>query len=197
MRPVLLPLVLSLGVILALVASWPHKRPVLSGTPVVELSRTNLTRLNDQWYELGRTNPFTGIMLEFYPGGVPMSRSAISNGLLNGLSQGWFTNGQIQISETYRDNFSDGLRTKWYPNGQKLSEAPIVHGKIEGLFRRWHQNGALAEEIPMHDGQPNGVGRSWYLSGFLQAEVELRGGKLINEKKWADGEHKASSPNQS
>ncbi len=74
-----------------------------------------------------------------------MSRSVVSNSLLNGLSESWFTNGQIQVRETSRDNFSDRLRNKWYPNGRKLLEAPIVHGEIEGILRHWHNDDSLAE----------------------------------------------------
>ena len=182
---------LVLVLVLGLLLTWhPAPPPAAPVKPLAELSRTNLLRLHNQWCELGHTNPFTGVMLESYPGGQPMSRSVISNGLLNGLSEGWFTNGQIQVRETYRDNFSDGLRTKWYPNGHKLSETTIVHGQIEGVFRHWHIDGSLAEEIPLHDGKQEGVGRAYYPSGYLAEEVEVRDGQVIHKTTYQPGEHK-------
>jgi len=186
-----LPLALSLGMLLALWVTWHHSRPLRPSAPsFVELNRTNLMRLQNHWCVLGQTNPFTGVMLEFYPGGARMSRSVISNGLLNGLSEGWFTNGQIQIQETYHDNLSDGLRTKWYPNGKKLSESAIVQGKLEGIFRHWHIDGSLAEEIPMHAGRQEGVGHAYYPSGYLAEEVEVRAGQVIHKATFKPGERK-------
>jgi antitoxin component YwqK of YwqJK toxin-antitoxin module len=176
-----------------LVACWLLKsRRPSPAAPALELNRTNLFRVHKLWYQANHTNPFTGILVEYYPAGALMSRSVVSNGQLNGLSEGWFTNRQMQIRETYRANVSDGLRTRWYPNGRKLSEATIQQGKIEGTFRRWHQDGSLAEEIPMKDGQQAGVGRVYYVSGFLQAEIEMRDGKMVSKKTWKDGEQKAN-----
>ena len=189
----LIPVLLAAALGLVLFFAWRPAPLPPPPAPLPELSRTNLVRQGGCWFQTGHTNPFTGIMLEFYPGGLPMSRSVISNGLLNGLSEGWFTNRQMQIREYYQANVSDGLRTKWYPNGHKLSEAPIKHGKIDGLFRRWHQDGTLAEEIPMQDGQQEGVGRAWYPSGCLQMEVEMRAGKVVSNQSWKDGERKGGN----
>ena len=187
----LLPLLLTLALGGLVFWSWPPRRLAVVSPPTVELARTNLVRIQNLWCEAGRTNPFTGVLLEYYPGGLRMSRSVISNGLLNGVSQGWYTNGQMQIQETYHANVADGLRTKWYPNGRKLSEATIVQGQIEGVFRRWHEDGSLAEEIPMHDGHQEGLGRAYYASGCLAEQVEVRAGKVVGQQTWKDGERKA------
>ena len=187
---VLLALIMVLALILF---RWHHSPGPVPGTrtaPLVEVNRTNLLRSHDLWFPNGSTNPFTGILVDFYPGGGRMSRSAVSNGQLEGLSEGWFTNGQQQVRENYRTNVADGLRTRWYPDGQKMSECTIVSGQIQGVFRRWHQDGSLAEEIPMRDGQPEGVGRVYYPSGCLAMEVERHSGKVVKQQEWKDGEQK-------
>jgi len=183
----LIPGILGAG--LGLWWSW-HRSAPPPPTALPELNRTNLVRSQDLWFPKGSTNPFTGILVDFYPGGGRMSRSAVSNGQLAGLSEGWFTNGQQQVRESYRTNVADGPRTRWYPDGHKLSEAVIVAGKIQGQFRRWHQDGSLAEEIPMRDGQPEGVGRVYYPSGYLQLEEERHNGQVIRRQEWQDGETK-------
>ena len=183
----LIPGILVAG--LGLWWSW-HRSAPLPPTAMPELNRTNLVRSQDLWFPKGSTNPFTGILVDFYPGGGRMSRSAVSNGQLAGLSEGWFTNGQQQVRESYRTNVADGPRTRWYPDGHKLSEAVIVAGKIQGQFRRWHQDGSLAEEISMRDGQPEGVGRVYYPSGYLQLEEERHNGQVIRRQEWQDGETK-------
>ena len=187
-----LVLLLTVGWVLGLARALTWRpAPPPSPTPFVELARTNLVHTSGRWCQTGHTNPYTGVLLDFYPNGLPMSRSVISNGLLEGLSEGWFTNRQTQIREYYRTNVADGLRTKWYPNGRKLSEATIVLGQIQGTFRRWHQNGVLAEEIPMRDGQPEGVGRVYFESGCLKAEIELRAGREIHRTSYNEGERAA------
>ena len=127
------------------------------------------------------------------------SRSAVSNGLLHGLSQGWYTNGQQQVEEHFVAGTSHGLRTKWHPNGQKLSEVNILSGKLEGKFRSWHDNGAPAEEVELTHGQPDGLSKAWFPSGFLKSQVTLRNGKVVEKQFYKDGEYReptTSSPGQ-
>jgi antitoxin component YwqK of YwqJK toxin-antitoxin module len=125
-----------------------------------------------------------------------MSRSVISNGLLNGLSEGWYTNRQLQVRENYRTNYSDGVRTKWWPNGRKLSEAMIVLGRIQGLYRRWYEDGMLAEEIPMQEGKIEGLGRAHYENGSVKAEVTCHDGKVVGQHTWKEGERQGEHQEQ-
>ena len=178
-----LGLLLAFGGLL-LLAWWQRPRPHPAAA-LSQVARTNLVRLDGRWYERGQTNPFTGVLLEYYPGGRMQARSAVSNGWLEGLSEGWHTNGQLEIREYYRTNFSNGVRTKWYPSGNKLSEATIVLGRMEGLFRRWHENGTLAEEIPMRNGKIEGVGRAYYENGSLQTELTMHDSQVAGTKSWA------------
>jgi antitoxin component YwqK of YwqJK toxin-antitoxin module len=179
-----------LVVVLVWVVRPARPRPttaVVAALP--ELASTNLVRLDGRWCQsqAGRTNPFTGILLEYFPGGPLQSRSMVSNGLLEGLSEFWHTNGQLQAREYYHTNFSNGPRTKWYPDGRKLSEATIVQGKMQGVFRRWYENGKLAEEIPMRDGKIEGVGHGYYESGYLKTEITIHDGQVVTAKNWPDG----------
>jgi antitoxin component YwqK of YwqJK toxin-antitoxin module len=155
-----------------------------------ELERTNLVLEEKRLRQPGSPIAFTGLMVEHYPDGALRSRSAVSNGLLQGLSEGWHTNGQQQVSEQFKEGFSHGLRTKWHPNGAKLSEASIVEGKLQGPFRRWHENGALAEQVEFVADQPEGLSLSFFPSGYLKARVVMKEGKPLEQKFWKDGEMK-------
>ncbi|MBC8002466.1 MAG: toxin-antitoxin system YwqK family antitoxin [Opitutaceae bacterium] len=143
-------------------------------------------------YRAGETVGFTGLMLETYEGGVQKSRTSISNGLIHGLSEGWHTNGQLQVSEVFKEGKSHGIRTKYYSNGTNLSQATIVDGRIEGQFRRWHENGRLAEQIDMKDGVPHGVSLTYFPSGYLRAQTVLSNGATVTQKFWRDGQVKES-----
>jgi len=160
------------------------RMPALTGA---EVRRDALVVRDGKRYRRDESVPFTGLMTEVYADGMLQSRSAVSNGLLEGLSEGWYTNGHKQVEELYRGDVSHGLRVKWYESGQVLSEAPVVSGKLDGVFRRWHASGTLAEEVPMRGGQPDGVARSYYPSGCLKAEARLSNGTVVDQKSWPDG----------
>lgn len=168
----------------------PHTSRIESSTGPLEVARTNLALEEGRWRQLGSASPFSGFMIEYYPDGLRRSRSAITNGLLHGLSQGWYTNAQIQVTEQFKDGVSHGLRTKWYPNGARQSEANIVEGKLNGTFRRWHENGTLAEQVEFVGGKPEGISIAYFPSGSLKARVAMKSGRLIEQEFCKDGEKK-------
>jgi antitoxin component YwqK of YwqJK toxin-antitoxin module len=153
-----------------------------------EATPGSLALREGKWYRQGGVEPFSGILSDYYPDGSRKSRSLVSHGFLEGLSEGWHTNGQKQVTEFYRAGVSHGIRTKWYPSGKKLSEVTVVHGKLEGTFSRYYEDGSLAESITLKDGLPNGPSSSYYPSGFLKAEAQLDSGKVIQQKFWNDRE---------
>jgi antitoxin component YwqK of YwqJK toxin-antitoxin module len=150
---------------------------------------------------------FKGYLVEYYPAtktnqldqvedGVSQlkSRSLIRGGKLNGLSEGWYSDGQQQVLEIFVDGKSHGVRSKWHRNGQKAAEDTIVNGELNGPCRKWHDNGQLAEEMTMVDGQADGQARSWHPDGSQKAEVTLEMGKVIEQKFWEEGEKPAEAP---
>ena len=157
-------------------------------TGPMEVARTNLVLEDGRWRQPGRASLFNGLMLEYYPDGNLRSRSAIASGLLHGLSQGWYTNAQLQVTEHFKEGVSHGLRTKWYPSGAKQSEAQIVDGKLQGPFRKWHENGTPSEQLEFAANQPEGISLSWFPSGCLKARVAMKDGKPIEQQFWKDGE---------
>jgi antitoxin component YwqK of YwqJK toxin-antitoxin module len=142
------------------------------------------------WWVGHRLEAKPDVVETFYASGERMSRSEISGDLLNGLSHGWYTNGQLQVTEYYVDGISHGLRTKWYASGIKKSEAHIAHGQLHGTFTRWYENGQLAECAEFNQGMPHGKSTASYPSGFLNADVERKIGEAIKKTFWNDGEYK-------
>jgi len=182
-------------VTVALIRRGSHfKTPASESAKIQEVDRTHLLFREGKWYQLPLTNLFTGWMLEHYPDGSLCSRSAVSNGLLNGVSEGFYTNGQLQIREFYRDSVADGSREKWYEDGRKKSEATIVSGRLEGTFRSWHENGQLAEQIEMKQGSPDGQAWAFYRSGYVKAETLVSSGKILAQTSWEDGERRQTNP---
>lgn len=168
-----------------------------SPRPPETVSQSELVRRDGRVFKTTADKPFTGLMLERYPDGTPRSRATFKDGLMDGVCEGWHTNGALQIREHFRAGVSDGLRVKWHPDGSKQSEAPIVGGKIHGVFRAWHENGQPAEELSVVNGEPKGEARGWYPSGYLKfARFTNEAGRL-ETKHWADGEQREWPPKPS
>lgn len=170
-------------------ASSPHQLPLPPEVPLAEL-----VLREGRMYHGDALVPFTGMAFESYPDGVLQSRSSFVDGLLNGVSEGFFADGALQIREHFTNGLSHGLRTRWFADGTRLSEAQIDRGRIVGVFRRWHENGALAEEVPMSNDLPEGISRAFYPDGRLKAEVRLEHGKVVEQRFWKEGEGPVHAP---
>jgi antitoxin component YwqK of YwqJK toxin-antitoxin module len=186
----LLPLSAAIVAVVLFIALRSPQQPHAPEQPALEVLRKSLHLQDGRLYLEGVAAPFTGIMIERRENGSLQSRSQVLDGLLDGLSEGWHPNGQLQVQEHFRAGVSHGLRTKYYENGGKMSEANVAAGIIEGTFRRWHENGILAEEIQMKDGQADGLALSFYPSGFMKARVQLRNGTPFDQVFWSDGEQR-------
>src|SRR3954464_15506024 len=96
-------LALCAGAAMLTVVPWPCSRKAVE---VLEVPRGGLELREGRFYQTGQTNPFTGLSYESYADGSLLSRSVISNGLLNGVSESWYTNGQRQVREHFKDGIS-------------------------------------------------------------------------------------------
>ena len=137
-----------------------------------------------EYYSDSKTNQLEQVVGE---GSQLKSRSVIRGGKLNGLSEGWYLDGQQQVAEVFVDGKSHGVRVKWHRNGWKAAEDSIEHGELNGVCRKWHDNGQLAEEMAMVDGQADGQARSWHPDGSQKAEVLLEKGKVVEQQFWEEG----------
>jgi antitoxin component YwqK of YwqJK toxin-antitoxin module len=179
-------------VLLGVSAAFLFRSRPKATVAVPEVHRQNLELREGRWRVAGQTNDFTGILLDTYEDNKTLkSRSVISNGLLEGLSQGWWSNSVLQVTEYYAQGISHGVRTKYYPNGNKLSVASIVNGKLEGIYERWHENGALAEQVHLTNGVPHGESVAFHPDGSLKARVELNQGTVVKNEFQQLGESKS------
>jgi antitoxin component YwqK of YwqJK toxin-antitoxin module len=160
----------------------PSKVSPPSAPPPREALLKELERRDGRLFAQGESNAFTGLVLERYDAGSVRSRSEMQEGVLHGISEGWYTNGVLQIQEHFTNGVSHGLRRKYHENGSLQSEGTVAGGRMEGTFRRWHTNGALAEEIPMVAGEAHGEARSFHPDGSPKARALIDHGKLVERK---------------
>ncbi len=147
--------------------------------PAEQVSRKQLVLQQGRLMKTSQTNAFTGLMVELYPDGTLQSRSAVSNGLLHGVSEGWHTNGVLAITEVFVSGTSHGTRTKWDAASNRIAETDIREGEIEGLHREWHTNGKPSMEVTMARGKAQGVARKWSLEGELAGQWVMSNGVVI------------------
>lgn len=162
---------------------WFRPRPAPDGG---ERVRSGLDLREGLLHVQGESQPFTGTLVENYTKDARKLEIPIREGKANGLSRGWFENGQQEVEETFLDGVSHGLRTRWYPDGRKKSEALISAGTMTGRFREWHSNGQKAAEVEMVDGQPHGPAEAWHPSGRLKSRVELDHGTPARKEFFPD-----------
>ena len=137
---------------------------------------------------------YSGYLVDYYAGADTnqlRSRSLVRDGKLNGLSEGWYADGQQQVAEIFIEGKSHGVRVKWHRNGVKEAEDTIEHGELSGPCRKWHENGQVAEEMTMVNGQADGRARSWHEDGSQKAEVTMEMGKVLEQQFWEEGKNPA------
>ncbi len=175
----LLLVVLGSALVMAYLGS---RRRSQTTQPAVEVDRKELVLQDGRLVRSGQSNAFTGLMLEFYPDGTLQSCSAVSNGVLHGLSEGWHTNGVLAVQETFVMVRSEGIRTKWDSVSNRIAESSIHDEKIHGFHREWHANGRLILEASMSEGQPHGLVRKWSPEGVLIGQWTLSNGVVVESR---------------
>ena len=178
-RPAVVVGILFLALVSLVVGLRRWQTPGLVESGVETVGRDRLVLREGRWMKTDETNAFTGMMVEFYPDGTMQSRSAVSNGLLHGLSEGWWTNAVLAVREMFREGRSHGLRTKWDEIGNRIAETDIRAGEIEGLHREWHTNGKPSLEVTMARGKAHGLARKWSLEGQLAGQWVLSNGAVV------------------
>jgi len=147
--------------------------------PAEQVSRNQLVLQQGRLMKTSQTNTFTGLMVEFYPDGTLQSRSAVSNGLLHGVSEGWHTNGVLAITEVFVSGKSHGTRTKWDASSNRIAETTISAGQIHGSHREWYTNGQPALEMSMVDGKAQGLARKWNPDASIAGQWVLSNGVVV------------------
>ncbi len=196
-RRVALWFVCASGAVLLILAGgwWKQRSGAAAGgrLPTAEpatVSRGQLELRAERYYQAGQAQPFSGWMTDAYPGGQPKLQTPLVAGQYQGVSEGWTTNGVLELRETFAHGLAEGPRTTWHPSGSKRSEGFLTAGKQEGGYRQWDEEGVLVAEAEFNAGQPHGLARAWYPSGWLKAEARMNHGQVAERFQYRDGERR-------
>ena len=148
-------------------------------TAIRELRRDALELRDGALFAKGESKPFDGVLFEKFDANTRKLAIEIHHGKADGLSRGWFENGQLEVEEHFAEGMSHGLRTRWHTNGQKRSETQIEHGKLEGRYTEWHDNGQKAIEMTLANGVPEGGAEAWHPSGVRKSHTTFQSGEIV------------------
>ena len=108
----------------------------------------------EELYAPNEQAAYTGWAKLIYPNGQIMILGQFKDGKLNGLSTGWYENGQKRQEESYKDRKLMSA-VGWKPNGEKCPMTNVKDGnglwvwyKEDGTesFRKTYKNGELVED---------------------------------------------------
>ena len=69
-----------------------------------------------------------------------------TNVSFTGITESYFTNGQLWFEGHYKEGKWDSLRITYYDDGQLQSKGHYKDGKLDGLWEYFYQDGTVYKE---------------------------------------------------
>ena len=63
------------------------------------------------------------------------------NGVKDGISKGWYPNGNLKHTQTWKDGVQHGKDIWYHENGQMRDEGEFKDGKYHRIINRWTEDG--------------------------------------------------------
>ena len=95
---------------------------------------------------------FNGTAVQGSKGNTGYMEYAIKDGL-QVMTRGYFQNGQLERSFSFKDGKAHGKLELYYQNGQKQVEEYYNNGELDGRQQRWYENGQLMQEKLYENGE--------------------------------------------
>lgn len=106
--------------------------------------------------------------------------------LVNGKKEGefkvYFSNGEIEMIGTMKDNLNEGKWSYYYPGGQLESEGIFKKDLPESTWTWYHQNGKLKEKGEFLHGKRTGIWVIYDSLGNISREETFVNGKKLKSK---------------
>ena len=83
----------------------------------------------------------------------------------DGVTKGWWPNGELKHTWTYKDGIKNGAYAEYFDTGQKRREGTHKDGERDGLWTVWYENGQKWREGYWKDGARDGKWTFWSPDG--------------------------------
>jgi TonB family protein len=112
----------------------------------------------------------TGLLVQYNPQGILISEDYYENGLKEGLSKTWYSNGSSESEGTYLKNKKSGFWTTWHIDGSIQSQGNYVDGDEEGEWNVWYKGDKIASTGNYKFGKRDGPWKNWFKNGSIEQE---------------------------
>lgn len=118
--------------------------------------------------------PFTGMLVEHYPGGQLMSVIAFANGQKHGMSKGFYENGRVKYTRPYHHGEKHGEHLGYYEDGTRKFRYYFENGFSQGHHQEWYESGQLYRDLNYVDGRERGPQKMFRPDGKLRGNYVVR-----------------------
>jgi uncharacterized protein len=124
-------------------------------------------------------NTFFGPWEFFYDNGTLKSKGVFDEQeKKTGEWNYYHSNGQLKEKTVYKNDMAEGLSEGWFKNGNKWFLESFTNGKMEGIQTIYYYNGNLKSIIQYKGGEKNGTEKLYNISGILTGTQEYTKDKL-------------------
>lgn len=123
--------------------------------------------------------PANGTVTEIKDG-VKIKEFTLTNGVYNGNSKKWGSNGVLTVDYNYKNGKKEGVCKRWWSDGTLWSEY-IYKSGIRTKGKSYHKNGTLKEEYINYQTEYKKF--IWYKSGRKEHESYIKNGVFITPTK--------------
>ncbi|MBL8995252.1 MAG: toxin-antitoxin system YwqK family antitoxin [Spirochaetia bacterium] len=149
------------------------------------LDATNAGFRLDRGFLFFHNKPFTGQVVEKYPGGNLKSRTSYQTGKRFGTAETWYPTGGKDAVRYYKNGEKEGTHEAWWPNGQLRFRYFFRNGETEGDQWEWYSNSAPATHFQYRKGHEAGPQVAWRENGKPYINLVITNGRhygLFNSK---------------
>lgn len=123
-----------------------------------------------------------GIYNKYYDGGNNIKQTfKLMNGNREGLSKGYYENGQLEFTLNYKNGYPDGESISYNQLGIVIREAQYLNGKYQNKYIEYFDNGQLKLILNYKNGLQDGDSVLYNQFGIVVRKAQYLNGKYLNE----------------
>ena len=88
--------------------------------------------------------------------------------------------GQIIAKSFYKNGLLNGVYQTWYNNGQQECYCYCINNRLEGEYKSWYDNGKILEQSFYENGIKEGLTKKWDKDGFLLSSKVYKNGERMD-----------------
>lgn len=149
----------------------------------VSYEALSLDRLEGVWTLQGKL--YSGYAVQSYPNGSIKARIGFFNGKKQGISRGYYPDGQLRQLTPYHQNLVHGEARNWFGTEEHslLAVRNFYLGKLHGTFKKWYKSGQLFKVMNYNMGKEEGMQQAFNENGDIYANYEAKNGRSFGLKR--------------